>query len=57
MAAAALADADTAALTQPVDAEGREEHMQQAGVIGVAHVLRIELPVVRQYFGKAADHL
>src|ERR1700682_470410 len=31
--------------------------MQQTGMVGVARVLRIHLPVVRQHFNKAADDL
>ena len=54
MAAAVRTDNESATLRQPVDTERREKHMQQACVIGVFDVFEIELPVVRQYLGKAA---
>ena len=54
---AGLADQHAAALAEAGDAEGGEEQVQQAGVVGVAHVLEIELPVVRQRLGEAADDL
>ena len=54
---AGLAYQHAAAGTQAGDAEGGEEQVQQAGVIGVAHVLEVELPIVRQRLGEAADDL
>ena len=56
MVAAVWTDDHAALLRQPVDAEGGEEHVQQAGVIGVLDVLEIELPVVRQRLRETADH-
>ena len=56
MAAAVRAHHHAAALRQPVDAERREERVQQARVIGVLDVLEIELPVVRQHLREAAGH-
>ena len=57
MVAAAVIDHHAAALVQPVDLEGGEEGVQDAGVIGVLHVLEIELPVVGQHLCGAAEHL
>jgi hypothetical protein len=56
-APAIRADGQAAALAQPVDLEGGEEQMQQAGVIRIAHVLGVHLPVVGQHLGEAADDL
>ena len=41
------ADEDASALGEPGDPEGTEEGVEEARVIGVLHVLDIELPVVR----------
>ena len=54
MVAAVGADQHAAALGQARDAEGREEGVQDRGVIGVLHVLDIELPVVGQGLHEAA---
>src|ERR1700739_3072677 len=54
---AALADQHAAALAQPGDAEGGEEQMEEARMVGVLDVLYIELPVVRQRLDEAADDL
>src|SRR5262249_57948505 len=43
--AARVAYHQSALLRQPVEPEGGEEHMQQAGVIAVLYVFDIELPV------------
>ena len=51
-----LGDVDATLRGQPRDAEGREEGMQQGGMIGVTHILEIELPVVVQNLrGRAED--
>jgi len=55
MVAAALVDVDPAGLAQAIDAERRQERVQDAGVIGVLDVLEIELPVVGQNLRRAAD--
>ena len=56
MVAAVGTDQHAAALRQPRDAEGREEGVQQARVVGVLDVLDIELPVVGQRLHEAAHH-
>src|SRR5262249_57352917 len=56
MMAAAVVDMDAARHAQPVDAERRQERMQDAGVIGVLGVLGVELPVIRQYLRAAAEY-
>ena len=56
-AAAVRADDKTAALAQPVQLESGKEQMQQTGMIGIAGVLRVHLPVVRQHLDKAPDDL
>ena len=59
----ALADTVTdflgkhAALGEARDVEGAEEGMEQARVIGVLHILHVELPVVRQRLDEAPQHL
>ena len=55
--AAALVDDDAALGRQPVEAEGGEEQMQQARVIGIAHVADIHLPVVGQDLAVGAQDL
>jgi len=52
---AVLGDRDAALIGQPADPEGREEAVQQAGVVGVLDVLEIELPVVVQYLRCRAE--
>src|SRR6202011_5190309 len=49
------ADDQAATLAQPVKLERSKKQMQQTGMVGVARVLRIHLPVVRQHFNEAAD--
>ena len=56
-AATVRADDQAATLAQPVELERGKKQMQQAGMVGVARVLRIELPVVRQHFNEAAHDL
>ena len=56
MIAAAVVDIDAAGLRQAVDAERRQEGVQDRGVVGVLDVLGIELPVVRQDLRRAADN-
>ena len=56
-APAVRADDQAATLAETVDLERREEQMQQTGMIGVADVLGVHLPVVRQHFGEAANNL
>ena len=46
VAAAFAADDHAALLLQAVEAEGREEQMQQARVVGVLHVLEVELQLL-----------
>ncbi len=54
--AAVGAHHDAAGLGQAGDAEGAEEGVEQARVVGVLHVLHVELPVVGQRLGEAAQH-
>src|SRR5579883_28269 len=54
---AVLADDEPALLRQAVEAEGGEEHVQQARVVAVLHVLHVELPVARQHLAVAAEEL
>src|SRR5437870_4100854 len=56
-AATVRADDQAAALAQPIELERGKKQMQQTGMVGVARVLRVHLPVVRQHFNKAADDL
>ena len=51
MMPAPIAELDAAIHRQPVDPERHEKQMQKRGVIGVTHVLHIELPVVRHGLG------
>src|SRR5262249_29739231 len=55
MMAAAVIDMDPARHAQPVDAKRRQKRMQDAGVIGVFGIFEIQLPVVRQNLGAAAE--
>src|SRR2546430_9451022 len=55
--AARLADDDAALLRQAVEAERGEERVQEAGGIGVLHVLHVELPIARQQLAVSAQHL
>src|SRR5882762_4492745 len=57
VAAAFAADDDPALLLQAVEAESRKEKMQEARVVGVLHVLEVELPVALQHLGVAAENL
>src|SRR5262249_44616361 len=51
-----LGDVDAAFGGQARDPEGREEAMQQGRMVGVPHILEIELPVVVQDLrGRAED--
>src|SRR4030088_157571 len=54
---AVLADHQAASLRQPVEAEGGEEQVQQARMIGDLHVLHVELPVARKNLAVAAEQL
>ncbi len=54
--AARFIDDQTTLLRQPVQLEGGEEQVQQAGVVAVLDVLHVQLPVVRQGLREAADH-
>ena len=56
MAAAVPADDHAALLLEAVETEGREEEVQQARVIGVLHVLEVELPVARKNLAVTAEH-
>ena len=53
---AAFIHDDGALLREAVQLEGGEEQMQDARVVGVLHILDIELPVVRQRLGEAPEH-
>ena len=52
--AAVRAHGEAAALGQTIDAERREERMQQACMVSVLDVLEVELPVVREDLREAA---
>src|SRR5260370_11697386 len=45
-----------ALLAEAIDAKSRQEQMQDAGVVGILDVLGVELPIVRQYLGAAAQN-
>src|ERR1700746_1315166 len=47
---------DPTFLAEGGDPESRQKQMQYAGVVGVLDVFGIELPVVRQYLGAAAEN-
>src|SRR4051794_18471833 len=53
---ATLINTDAAFHRQPVQFEGREEEMQDTGVIGVLDVLDVELPVVRKHLSETPEH-
>src|SRR6267378_648402 len=57
VAAAFAADDDPALLLQAVKAESRKEKVQEARVVGVLHVLEVELPVALQHLAIAAEDL
>ncbi len=57
MMPAAVVDMDAARHAEPVDVERRQKGMQDAGVIGVLGILGVELPVVWQYLGAAAEDM
>src|SRR5256885_7190867 len=54
---AVLRDENAALLRQAVDAKAREEEMEQARMVGVLHVVHVELPVVRQHLRVRAEDL
>src|SRR5712671_7627041 len=56
MMSATVIHDDPALLAEAIDAEGRQKQMQDAGVIGILDVLGVELPIVRQYLGAAAEN-
>jgi hypothetical protein len=49
------ADDQPAALAQPIELEGGEKQVQQAGVVGVARVLRVHFPVARENFDEPTN--
>src|SRR5512145_977809 len=53
---ASRAHEHAAALREPGDPEGAEERVQEARVVGVLHVLDVELPVAGQGLDEAAEH-
>src|SRR6476660_1985813 len=51
----ALVHLDAALLRRAVDAVGDEELVQQAGVVGIAQVLGVELPVAGDELARVAE--
>src|SRR5262249_20085521 len=47
---------DSALLREAIDAESRQEQVEDAGVVRVLGVLGVKLPVVRQYLNAAAEN-
>ena len=53
----AFREQDAAVHVQPVHLEGGVEGVQQGGVVGIAHILGVELPVVVDDLAVGAQHL
>src|SRR5215470_7991056 len=53
---AAVIDDNATLLRQPIDLEGREEKVQNAGMVAVLHVLEVELPIVRENLSRASKN-
>ena len=53
---AALIHEDPALLAQAIDAESRQEEVEDAGVVSVLGILGVEFPIVGQYLGAAAEN-
>src|SRR5208283_5709886 len=56
MMSAAVIHDDPALLAEAIDPERRQKEVQDAGVVGVLDVFGVELPIVWQYLGAAAEN-